>query len=704
MKIFDVVEDRAFLRQNFRCGQYSLLHKPVQQKLPPPTIARGHLSCRRGARFLSSRAIMIAFLFTGLSISVLPPAASAQSARTLNFQWDGAGNLSDISDQTGITSHANYDALRRMTDLTLGQGSSGEQYYSYSYDTAGYLDKISQAKDGAHQAWVSYDVFYTTGGNKRLAGISDPDGDTTSYAYDVRDWLEATTDPENRVTMYEYEPTGEQNCVKLGVGTSLQQTYQRTDISVWGEPSSYTPAKGNDNGCGPTNTSYTTQVGFDAFGRSVRTSYPDQSYTLLELNGSGNPLFLTTRDGVRHEYVYDSPQGQLSERIRKSASGGQDVFEFAYNAAGTQVLARITRSDTSVDELSFEYNEFGQLAAERRSSGLDTEYLYDRAGRRTAIIWPDNWTARYVYDDAGRLKEVWADPDGSAPCASAVDKCGDGIVGSGDEKLLASYGYDGLGRLERIDYDGNVSTSSSHVSFGYEDDGDLKTESHVFGSESVEFTYTYDGSGKLKSAAADSSGWLWSPLSVQTDTYDEANVLDQYPAVNEASVDYDANGNMSLAPDGATYEHNSDNQLISALVDGTAISYRYDARGRRISREIESITTGYVHAGDMEIAEVDVYGVILMRYVPGLGVDQRVAMVSPTGQVFYFHSDRLGNVIAMASKEGAVSDQYVYTPFGILDPLATSGNPFRYTGRRFDAETGLYYYRARYYNPKIGRF
>ncbi|WP_417483944.1 RHS repeat-associated core domain-containing protein [Maricaulis salignorans] len=62
-------------------------------------------------------------------------------------------------------------------------------------------------------------------------------------------------------------------------------------------------------------------------------------------------------------------------------------------------------------------------------------------------------------------------------------------------------------------------------------------------------------------------------------------------------------------------------------------------------------------------------------------------------------------MIALSNQQsGALTDQYVYTPFGVEAPLATSGNPFRYTGRRFDAESGLYYYRARYYWPQIGRF
>lgn len=71
---------------------------------------------------------------------------------------------------------------------------------------------------------------------------------------------------------------------------------------------------------------------------------------------------------------------------------------------------------------------------------------------------------------------------------------------------------------------------------------------------------------------------------------------------------------------------------------------------------------------------------------------------------FYYHANRLGSVIALANQAGVLTDRYVYTPYDVEAPLNTSGNPLRYTGRRYDPESKLYYYRARYYWPEIGRF
>jgi RHS repeat-associated protein len=70
-----------------------------------------------------------------------------------------------------------------------------------------------------------------------------------------------------------------------------------------------------------------------------------------------------------------------------------------------------------------------------------------------------------------------------------------------------------------------------------------------------------------------------------------------------------------------------------------------------------------------------------------------------------YHANRLGSVIAVTDAAGVRTDRYVYTPYGVeTDAGGSSGNPFRYTGRRWDEETELYYYRARYYWPEIGRF
>jgi RHS repeat-associated protein len=71
----------------------------------------------------------------------------------------------------------------------------------------------------------------------------------------------------------------------------------------------------------------------------------------------------------------------------------------------------------------------------------------------------------------------------------------------------------------------------------------------------------------------------------------------------------------------------------------------------------------------------------------------------------YFHADGLGSVTSLTDGSGQLADSYVYDSFGNLTAsTGTITNPFQYTGREYDPETGLYYYRARYFDPVIGRF
>ena len=346
------------------------------------------------------------------------------------------------------------------------------------------------------------------------------------------------------------------------------------------------------------------------------------------------------------------------------------------------------------------------------------ELTYDKRGQRTSLTWPDGWAVTYSYTRAGALRQ-------------AVDNSGN---------VIAKYFYNRAGRVTSY-YRGGASMALGAVSVTthkFENDGDLARQTHIFNAAmNVDMRYGYDGSSKLVSHYSSRDEYMWSGASVgapatKTTSYQTAgngysgedmsaaaNDLDQYGMVDGENLLYDGRGNM-VAYGAALYLHNSENQLKSASGTNTsgsfAQSYIYGPLGRRIFTQTDTAGTitsaGFVHAGDMEIAELDNTGNIIRRYVPGTGVDNRIAMINvdPAGggmgteqSRFYYVADRLGNVIAMVDNLGAVTDRYVYSPYGVEDQLTGSGNPFRYTGRKFDAATGIYYYRARYYHQGLGR-
>jgi RHS repeat-associated protein len=118
------------------------------------------------------------------------------------------------------------------------------------------------------------------------------------------------------------------------------------------------------------------------------------------------------------------------------------------------------------------------------------------------------------------------------------------------------------------------------------------------------------------------------------------------------------------------------------------------------------------------IEEQDGNGATLAGYVHGSGIDELVAMDRDTNgdgqsERYFFHADDLGNVMAVTDAAGQVVERYDYDDFGrpsVFDAQggqraeSAIGNPYLFTGREFDAETGLYHYRTRYYDPVTGRF
>jgi RHS repeat-associated protein len=196
----------------------------------------------------------------------------------------------------------------------------------------------------------------------------------------------------------------------------------------------------------------------------------------------------------------------------------------------------------------------------------------------------------------------------------------------------------------------------------------------------------------------------------ETTSYGAANSLNQYVTVTQGAgpavtLTHDGNGNLTGEGTWA-FAYDAENRLRTATRAGTAASYLYDPAGRRQAKVVNSVVTSFLSDGAEEIAEYTGAGGLLRRYVPGPGTDQPIAMITPAGAGqarSYFHVNRQGSTVAMSNDAGVMAEgPYTYDAYG--QGASSAGVPFKYTGRRLDPETGLYYYRARYYSASLGRF
>jgi RHS repeat-associated protein len=171
------------------------------------------------------------------------------------------------------------------------------------------------------------------------------------------------------------------------------------------------------------------------------------------------------------------------------------------------------------------------------------------------------------------------------------------------------------------------------------------------------------------------------------------------------TVAYDANGNTLADASGKSYTWDFENRLMQAVVPGPGTTtFKYDPFGRRIQKSGPLGTTNYLYDGPSLMEEADQSGNFVASYSQGANIDEPLAEFR-SATASYYEADGVGTITSISNSSGAIAETYTYDSFG--KPNSSTGtltNPFRYTAREFDSETAVYSYRARYFDPSIGRF
>src|SRR6185437_7378174 len=361
-----------------------------------------------------------------------------------------------------------------------------------------------------------------------------------------------------------------------------------------------------------------------------------------------------------------------------------------------------------------ERNLFGGLACDE-SKAFRNSYSYDADSNRTGFTAPDSSTNTYTYDTLNRLTSLvnsWAGSFGFS-----YDAMSRRTQMTRPNGIATNYAYDKLSHLLSVLHQAGTSTIDGEA-YTVDPAGNRTAKMDYLAGATSNYTYdkiyeltqVMQGANTTESYSYDPVGNRVSSLGVSSYTNHTSNEL---TSTSNASYSYDNNGNTTSKTDstGTTnYTWDFESRLTQVTLPGTGgtESYRYDPFGRRVQKVFTqngtTTTTSYVYDGDNAIETVDQNGNVLSRFAQDEGVDEPLAESSASGLDFY-EQDGLGSITSLTNSTGALAQTYTYDSFGnTTNSSGTVANPFRYTGRDFDSETGLNYFRARYLSPTTGRF
>ena len=322
-----------------------------------------------------------------------------------------------------------------------------------------------------------------------------------------------------------------------------------------------------------------------------------------------------------------------------------------------------------------------RLATVTDASNRVTTYGYDAAGNRTSVAYPNGNLTGYTYDALNRLLGLT-----TRDAANAV---------------ISSYGYtlDAAGHRSQV-----IEASGATTTYGYDDlyrlTGETLTGHPVLGT--VANSYTYDAVGNRTYSVENGVSTAY--------TYD-AN--DRLLTAGGETTTYDANGNtLTVAIDATLTTHTYDtrNRLVRSVkqeggVTVDDVSYQYDADGLRVAKNDDGVETRYLLDKNRDYAQVlkelDAANTPTVSYLYG---DDLIRQTRAANDSYYLY-DGLGSTRALANGSGVVTDTYDYSAYGdLIDSSGATENSYRFTGEQWDANLGNYYLRARYYDPRIGRF
>lgn len=574
----------------------------------------------------------------------LPVRAISPSGRVTQANFDDRGNLTKVTDPAGAETSLSWSEAGAPMEMR---------------DPSGRTTKVVADASGLPTTIIDHAErmsFIATDAQGRITEVSTSQGDALRFERDALGRITAVVEPSGNRSSYMLDAAGKTLAVSDPSGKTISFEY-------------------------------------DTFGRmSARIMSDGRRYQFTYR--ADNLLATASRpDGVMETFSYDS-----SKRLTAAAAGGNRIsysytvrseLASASNSSGTvnftyDAVGRVATETSNRQPISYRYNADGELSGwtigdvsndfTRDQRGLISRVTapegnyaleYDALGRRSGLGYPNGVRASYRFGDRDQLEELE-------------------YTGPYDETF--NYEYDPLGILTRA--------VSADETWTYEYDRDKQLVAADYGDDKLSFEY--DKSGNRLGAGR---------------TYDTANRLTES---SDATYTYDQRGRLTAKrarSSGARTEYtwNERSQLITvrsfpnetATTPSETLSFTYGPLGDRWSATRNGTTERYAYVGSDRVLTMDGSSKVIDRATFGPGVDEPLALHGNSGPRF-LHANHLGSIVGVSDGSSTLG-KYNYGPFGESRQTPTVNNPYRYTAREFERDD-LYYYRARYYDPTIGRF
>jgi RHS repeat-associated protein len=645
-----------------------------------------------------------------LTVTAPNPSSVGPSSITTTRTYDDAGNLLSVTRplytsataftnqvttyERGTTPHpqdvtAIVDALGKRTvntysatgDLISTTSSQGRKS-TFTYDGIGRrLTAVAPKGNATGANPAQFTTTYTYDGAGRVLSTSVATATTplvSSTTYDADGRALTETDPLGQVTTVGYDLAGEPILETRPDGSTRASTY-------WPDGTLKTQVDGKNR---------ITSYAEDALGRVASVTDPLNRATTYTHDATGAVLTITEPQGQVTTNTYDAAEQLASTDY--SDTGTHSAVR-TYNAAGLPATLVDGTGTTT-----FTYDSLGRLTSQAAPGGT-VKYAYNLRGQVTTMTYPNAKTVTNTYEADGALtsvkdwlsktttftydqNEAWTGDTTPNGVATTIARDNPGRVTS----FTVAKGATTLGKLVYAYDAASQITSETSTSLGPSRTFTNDTVGRMTKENTV--VYAYDAADELTTNGA------------TTQNYDAAGQLTTtVTGSTSTAYVFDARGNRTKATTGSTvtsYGYDQANRLTSYTKGATAATYAYNGDGLRVSKTVAGTTTNFVYdtAEGMPLILND--GANSYLYGPGRVPFEQI---TTAGVANYLHADQLGSIRMITNTSGANSGTVSYTAYGVPTKTGTT-SAFGYAGQYTDAESGLQWDRARYYDPVTGQF